>query len=102
MFTVNDFIVQYNDYSDEELLAIHLNIEGYSKEAQAAVNIVIEKRGGIDSIQKRLGDRQIITNEMERIEKETAELGIQGFDAPFIKNAITSSILSVTEVNGSY
>ena len=37
MFSVNDFISQYEDYTDEELLDIHNNIEGYSTEAKEAM-----------------------------------------------------------------
>lgn len=85
MFSVNDFILKYENYSDEELLDIHENIEGYSKEAKEALEIIIHKKGGLEQIVKRLGEKQIVTNEINRIANEAHELGKHGVDADFIK-----------------
>ncbi len=99
MFSVNDFTLKYENYSDEELLDIYENIEGYSAEAKEALEIVINKKGGLDQILSRLGEKKIVTDEINRIATEAHELGKQGVDADFIKNTTNSTLLSSAHVN---
>lgn len=98
MFTVNDFVLKFADYSDEELYLITQNKEGYSKEAIEAADIVINKKGGIEEISKRIEAKAVVQKEIGRIQKETKEMGIGGVDSSFIKTVTTSSILSEEEV----
>ncbi|MGE5109119.1 MAG: hypothetical protein ACM3H8_16395 [Sphingobacteriales bacterium] len=99
MLSVSDFVSKYQNYSDEELYDVHLNINGYSDEAKKALSIVLENKGGIDPLLKRLEEKRIVDNEIKRIKKETAELGSQGIDSSFIKATTTSDILSAEKVN---
>lgn len=98
MFSVEDFISKYEKYSDEELMEINSGIDGYSKEAEKALAIVIDRKGGMDRLLKSLERKKIIRNEIKRIAKETHELGSQGIDSSFIKTVTSSAILSAGEV----
>jgi hypothetical protein len=99
MLNIQDFVAKYETYSDEELYNVHHNLDSYSEEAGEALNIVVEKKGGLDSLIKRLEAKAIITNEKRRIANEAAKLGLNGVDASFIKNTTTSTILSKEELH---
>lgn len=99
MFTVKDFIAKYKDCTDEELIAIQYNISSYTDAAQEALNIVIDERGGMVNLYKKMADEQIVTEERERIAKEAFELGTSGVDSSLIKTLAKSDILSVESVN---
>lgn len=99
MFIVEELVTQYEAYSDKELYDVHKNIEGYSAEAKEALEKVIRKRGGLESLLARLKDEQRV--EMEKI-KLIAEVGMltrKGVDASFIRTAIQSTILSPQQVS---
>ncbi|MEP7237752.1 MAG: hypothetical protein ABI685_07805 [Ferruginibacter sp.] len=99
MFTIQDFTAKYETYSDEELYIINRDVHNYSEEAGKALQVVIEKKGGMEALIKRLEAKAIIENEKIRIANEAAKLGEGGVDASFIKNTTTSSILSKEELN---
>jgi hypothetical protein len=99
MLTIQDFVVKYETYSDEELYNVHHNLENYSEEAGKALDIVMEKKGGLDALIKRLEEKAIIINEKRRIANEASKLGLNGVDASFIKNTTTSTILSKEELH---
>ena len=99
MLTLQDFIAKYETYTDEELYSIYNDAENYSEDAAKALNIVIEKKGGTESLLKRLETKAIIENEKLRIGNEAAQFGLGGVDASFMKNTTNSSILSKEEVN---
>jgi len=99
MFTVNDFIAQYKSYTDGQLAFIHLNPDNYNKEANDAAKIIIERKGGPDELFKRLEVARVKQVEINRIRKETQELGTQGFDSSFLKTNATSAILSKEEMH---
>jgi hypothetical protein len=99
MLTTKDFIAKYETYSDEELYVIYTNANNYSAEAGEALHIVIDKKGGLEALIKRLESKAIIENEKQRIASEATKLGLGGVDASFIKNTTSSAILSKEEVN---
>jgi hypothetical protein len=99
MFTTKDFVAKYEDYTDEELIDIHHKMADYSQEAQEALKIVIQNKGGQEELEKRLEEKQILANEVGRIAKETAEFGSKGIDASFIKKMTNSDILSPEAVD---
>jgi hypothetical protein len=99
MLTIQDFVAKYKTYSDEELYNVHHNLDNYSAEAGKALDIVMEKKGRLDALIKRLEAKAIITNEKRRIANEAAKLGLNGVDASFIKNTTTSTILSKEELH---
>jgi hypothetical protein len=100
MFAIDDFVLKYENYTDGELIEIYHNMADYSEEANEALMIVIQKNGGFDELVKRLSEKQVLANEISRIEKETAEFGLKGVDASFIKKTASSTILSQDEVEG--
>ena len=71
MFTVQDFISKYENYTDDELMNIYSNIAGYSPEAHDALNHVINERGGQDAFLNRLQEKRKAQNEVDRIREET-------------------------------
>jgi hypothetical protein len=99
MLTIQDFVNKYGTYSDEELYHVHNNLDSYSEEASSALNLVIEKKGGIDQLIKRLEAKTIITTEKKRIADDAEKLSLNGVDASFIKNTTTSTILSKEELH---
>lgn len=99
MLTIQDFTAKYETYTDEELFNIHQNIDKYSEAAGKALDIVLDKKGGLGSLKKRLESKAIIINEKRRIANEAAKLGLNGVDASFIKNTTTSNILSKEELH---
>jgi hypothetical protein len=99
VLTKEDFIIQYENASDEELYQIYIKREDYTEEAKEAVELAINKRGGIEELEQRLLQRQTLKNEEERIIKETSKLYASGSDLGFIKKMITSEILTEENVN---
>jgi hypothetical protein len=99
MLTVEDFVNKYGTYSDEELYDVQNNLNNYSEEACKALDIVMEKKGGLDSLIKRLDTKATITIEKKRIAGDAAKLGLNGVDASFLKNTTTSTILSKEELH---
>ncbi len=98
MFSVDDFILQYEKYTDGELLNIHANISGYSDEAQIALGRVINSKGGLESLLKKAELNAILLKEEKRIAQETEHFGKQGIDASFIKTVTVSNILPEEKV----
>jgi hypothetical protein len=94
MFTIDDFVSKYENYTDEELIEVYHNLADYSEEANEALKIAVQKKGGFQELVKRLSEKQVLTNEINRIEKETSEFGLKGVDASFIKKMASSTILS--------
>ena len=99
MLSIADFISKYENYTDEELFEVHSNITTYSNEAKDALTIVIAKNGGLENLQKRLDEKKIITNEIQRINREVAQLNVPGNDVSFLKILISSNILPSEKVN---
>lgn len=99
MLTVQDFVDKYEQYTDEELYTVHAQINNYSEDAEKALQIVLQQKGGPDALIQRLEAKAVILNEKRRIGQEAALLGSNGVDAAFIKNTTSSSILSSEELN---
>ncbi len=67
MLTLDDFLKEYDNYTDEQLQNLYLNREDYSEEANQAMRTVIENRGGLDRITERLMQKQSLLDETARI-----------------------------------
>jgi len=98
MLSVSDFISRYEKYSDEELYEIYKTIDNYSPEAKEALDKVLEKKGGVESLIKKIEEKQTIQAEINRIKNETNVLGHRGVDSSFIKTTMTSEIFSKDEI----
>jgi hypothetical protein len=99
MLSTNDFISQYETHTDEELYTIYMNKDGYSPEAQEALMIVLQKKGGLDELALRLQEKQVYNNEVNRIGREVVKMGQKNIDIDFIKTVMTSTILPPEKVN---
>ena len=99
MFSVDDFVSKYQEYTDEELVEIRGNIGSYSMEAQEALNIVISNKGGQEKLLQRLEEKMKIVNEIQRIENETQKLAAGGTDVSFLKKMIYSDYLTTEKVH---
>ena len=99
MFSTDQFVSTYESYTDEQLFEIHSNLENYSDEAREALNIIINKRGGLDKLIKRMDDKDKISAEIQRIEYETSKFKVQGVDSSFVKKFISSTILPENQVH---
>ena len=100
MFTVEDFLSQYQTYTDEQLIEIHSNAENYNPEAAKAVEILIDKRGGLEATSQRLRQKQETDAEIRRISAEAKALAAKGVDPAFLKKTtVSSTILSASQVN---
>jgi hypothetical protein len=98
MLTVNDFVLKFQNYTDQKLLEIHANQGGYSEEAKEAMQIVLQNKGGLEPLLQRVENRKVIENEIKKIERDVKKLGSKGVDASFIKNTTVSKILSPESV----
>ena len=98
MLSINEFLKQYEAYSDEELFKMSITIGDYTQEAQDAFNIAINKRGGIEEVKNRLRQKQSIVNEENRILSETSKLYSIDSNPEFLNKMITSDILSKERV----
>ena len=99
MLTVQDFIAKYETYTDEELFQINATISDYSEEAKNALEAVLKKRGGLETITKGLEDKAFIAKETTRVEKEVTKLSGKGTNADFLKTLIKSDILPEEQVH---
>jgi hypothetical protein len=99
MVTINDFIEKYEAYSDEELLDIKNNIDGYSEEAKEAFNIVLKNRGGIERLEENLLENNKLSHEIKRIKFEVDKLSSKETNADFIKTLVSSQILTKEQVD---
>ena len=97
MLSKEDFISQYQGYTDEQLHHIYSNPGDYSPEAQEAVLVVIDKKGGLEKLGFRVKNRQQIVAEINRIGNEAAKMLRSDVDPDFIRKMITSEILPPEE-----
>jgi hypothetical protein len=99
MLSLNDFIIKYEQYSDAALVDVHQNIDEYSDEAKEAMQIVLQKKGGLEKIFSTLNEKKLTEYEELRIAKETMHFGKENVDIDFIKTMITSKVLTKERVN---
>lgn len=95
---LNELIERYSQYSDVELMEVYSNKNKYTDDAKQAIDIVIEKKGGISSLTDRYD--KIVAKEMERsrMEDEAAKLYLEGMTKNDINYALTSEILASDEI----
>lgn len=95
---LNELIERYSQYSDAELMKVYSNKNAYTDDAKKALDIVIEKKGGIQSFTDRYD--KIVEKEMEksRIKNDVAKLYLNGMTKNDINHALTSEILALDEI----
>lgn len=99
MLTTENFLLQYDKCTDQELYQMHMNAADYSKEAHDALNLIIEKRGGLDTIFEQYQFQQQLAKEKQRINQETQKLYVNDTNVEFLKNLITSDLLDIHETH---
>ncbi len=98
MVSKQDLIKKYSEYSDSELLKVSSNIEDFTDEAKGALQIVIEKRGGIESFNERIRIQTETEDEIERLKSEISNLCYAGMEPSEITGKIESEYLSQNEL----
>jgi hypothetical protein len=98
MLTVNDFIAKFEEYSNTDLIDIETKLNDYTEEAQEAFYIVINKRGGIESLKENNLVVQSLKQEESRIIKEATIFFQQKIDVDFVKNTTKSELLDQSKV----
>jgi hypothetical protein len=99
MLTTQDFLLQYEKYSAEELYHAYTTQEDYSDKAKEALKIAINNQGGIESITNKLRQKQLTENEIVRIKEETSKLSVPGTEVGFLQSLIKSDTLTEEEKN---
>ena len=99
MLSKEELITKYQQYSDNELLEVYSNRDGYSKDANEAIDIVLESKGGLEAIKKNFLEKKTISDEINRIKRETEKLSSKETNAEFIKSLVSSSILPKEKVS---
>lgn len=95
---LTELIERYSQYSDTELMEVYLNKNGYTTDAKEALDIVIERKGGIHSLTERYD--KIVEKEAEktRIKNDVNQLYQTGMTKNDIRHHVTSEIVSPDEI----
>ena len=99
MLTTEEFVLQYEAYTDEELYKVYQNIDDYSSEAKDAFDIVIEKKGGLEQFLDRMNEKAAYAAEINRIGREVVTMSRKNVDPDFMRTIISSKILPPEKVN---
>jgi hypothetical protein len=99
MLTTEEFVLQYEAYTDEELYNVYENIDDYSAEAQEAFDIVIAKKGGLEGFLDRMNEKAAYAAEINRIGREVVTMSRKNVDPDFMRTIISSQILPPEKVN---
>ena len=89
----------YRNYSDQELINLFSNNEGYSEEAKVIIYKVVDEKGGIEKLQQNLNEKAIIDKEMFRIRIEVRKLFSAETNAEFVRKLLTSDILPKNQLD---
>jgi hypothetical protein len=99
MLQVEDHLSKYEAYSDEELYRVYMERDDYSEEANEALKIALDRRGGLGTMMSRLQEKEEKILEAEKIRLQTAKLFVPGKDASLLFNIISSDILTPDETH---
>jgi hypothetical protein len=99
MLNETELLSLYRNYSDQELLKLFSNNEGYSEEAKVIIYKVVEEKGGIEKLQQNLNEKIIIDKEIFRIRLEVRKLFSQETNAEFVKKLLPSDILTKEQLD---
>lgn len=95
---LNELIERYSQYSDVELMEVYSSKDRYTDDAKQALDIVIGKKGGIQSFTDRYD--KIVEKEMEKskIKNDVAKLYLNGMTKNDINHVLASEILVSDEI----
>jgi len=69
MFTVEDFLAQYETATDEELMHVYSNPDDYTPEAEEAAKKLLYRRGGLEAAKERILQKKIADARQARINR---------------------------------
>lgn len=95
---LNELIERYSQYSDVELMEVYSNKNRYTNDAKQALDIVIEKKGGIQSLTVQYDKTVAKELEKSRIKNDATELYLNGLTKNDINYALTSEVLTSDEI----
>ncbi|MDQ1855570.1 hypothetical protein [Chryseobacterium sp. WLY505] len=95
---LNELIERYSQYSDVELMEVYSNKSRYTNDAKQALDIVIENKGGIQSLTVRYDTTVAKELEKSRIKNDATELYLNGMTKNDINHALNSEILASDEI----
>jgi hypothetical protein len=101
MLNETELLSLYRNYSDQELLNLFSNNEGYSEEAKVIIYKVVEEKGGIEKLQQNLNEKIIIDKETFRIRLEVRKLFSSETNAEFVKKLLSSDILPKEQLDAT-
>ena len=99
MLNESELLNLYRNYSDQELVNLFSNNEGYSEEAKVVIDKVVEEKGGIEKLRQNLHEKLITDKEIFRIRMETRKLFSPETNAEFVKKMISTDILSKDQLD---
>lgn len=91
--------MNYKKYSDGELIDSYSTMIDYSGKANDEILAEIENRGGLENFLKQIELKKTNQKEIGRIKKEVYEASKDYSDLEFIKQFITSDILSKEDLD---
>jgi hypothetical protein len=91
--------MNYSKYSDEDILETYNSMLEYSGRADKDLMIEIESRGGLEKIKLNENGRNIVPDEVKRINRLVLHSYKIEPDQDMIRNAISSSVLSPDELS---
>ncbi len=97
MLTVNDFLAQYKNYSDEQLLEIYRHLNDYSAEAQEALTLAMEGKGGLQKLEESLQQKKLKEVEHQRLQREIDNHYRNNRNVDSLKSTIVSEVFTAPE-----
>lgn len=95
---IDELISRYSQYSDSELMKVYLNKDGYTEDARKALEIVLERKGGIKLLKERYEKIVEKENEKLKIHEKVIKLYEEGLTQNDINSRLDSGILSINEI----
>jgi hypothetical protein len=98
MFSKEELISQYENYPDEALFNMYMELGSYSTEALDAFHEVINKKGGIEGLLERQQEAVALRSEIARIQNEATAYYQSGKTRDAAIVTISSEIIHPEEV----
>jgi len=95
---LDELIERYSKYSDSELMNVYKNKSGYTEDARKALEIVIENKGGFNTLKERYNELIKKEEEKRRLHRKANQLYKKGNTKNDINSIIHSEILSTEEI----
>src|SRR5829696_9061769 len=91
--------MNYRKYSDEDVWESYNSMLDYSGKVDDDLLVEIESRGGLEKLKKNIGERNLVPDEIKRINNLVFNIYKSEPDHNKIRNSITSNLLSPEELS---